>query len=146
MGPAFAGMRINGAANNRLVGTGKRGAFRVAPYLSVTETAGQFLWRVRARMLVALLLKGVLVGIIIAVPAGPVGVLCIRRTIFHGQLAGFLSGLGAATADAVFGIIAGFGLTVISDVLLDYQNWLRVGGAAFLLYVGVPAFTADPPA
>ena len=95
-------------------------------------------------MLLWLLVKGVLVGIIIAVPAGPVGVLCIRRTIFHGQLAGFLSGLGAATADAVFGIIAGFGLTVISDVLLDYQNWLRVGGAAFLLYIGVSAFTADP--
>ena len=80
-------------------------------------------------MLVWLLLKGVLVGILIAVPAGPVGVLCIRRTIFHGRLAGFLSGLGAATADAVFGIIAGFGLTVVSDALLEYQEWLRMGGA-----------------
>ena len=95
-------------------------------------------------MLLGFLLKGMLVGIVIALPAGPVGVLCIRRTIFHGRLAGFLSGLGAATADAVFGIIAGFGLTVISDVLLDYQNWLRVGGAAFLLYIGISAFTADP--
>src|SRR5438132_12693372 len=95
-------------------------------------------------MLAALWLKGVLVGIIIAVPAGPVGVLCIRRTIFHGQMAGFMSGLGAATADAVFGIIAGFGLTVISDWLLDYQDWLRLGGAGFLLYIGFSAFTADP--
>ena len=95
-------------------------------------------------MLAALLLKGVLDGIIIAVPAGPVGVLCIRRTIFHGQMAGFLSGLGAATADAVFGIIAAFGLTVISDLLLDYRDWLRVGGGAFLLYIGISAFTADP--
>ena len=95
-------------------------------------------------MLVALLLKGLLVGIIIAVPAGPVGVLCIRRTIFHGQLAGFVSGLGAATADAVFGIIAAFGLTVISDLLLDYRDWLRVGGGAFLLYIGITAFAADP--
>src|SRR5580765_1435865 len=65
-------------------------------------------------MLLAFLLKGVLVGIIIAVPAGPVGVLCIRRTFFHGRLAGFVSGLGAASADAVFGIIAGFGLTFVS--------------------------------
>jgi threonine/homoserine/homoserine lactone efflux protein len=95
-------------------------------------------------MLLALLLKGVLVGIIIAVPAGPVGVLCIRRTIFHGRLAGFLSGLGAATADAVFGIIAGFGLTVVSDLLLDYQGWLRLVGAGFLLYIGVSALRADP--
>ena len=89
-------------------------------------------------------LKGVLVGIIIALPAGPVGVLCIRRTIFHGRLAGLLSGLGAASADAVFGIIAGFGLTVVADVLLDYQNWLRLVGAGFLLYIGIAAFAADP--
>src|SRR4029077_3365590 len=95
-------------------------------------------------MWLALLLKGVLVGIIIAVPAGPVGVLCIRRTIFHGRLAGFLSGLGAATADAVFGIIAGFGLTVVSDLLLDYQDWLRLVGAGFLLYIGISALRADP--
>ena len=57
-------------------------------------------------MLLIYLLKGILVGIVIAVPAGPVGVLCIRRTIFHGRLAGFISGLGAASADAMFGIIA----------------------------------------
>src|SRR5205823_12324111 len=98
----------------------------------------------RAGMLLAFLLKGMLVGIIIAVPAGPVGVSCIRRTIFHGRLAGFISGLGAATAEAVFGIIAAFGLTVISDLLLDYRNWLRVGGGALLLYIGITAFAADP--
>lgn len=95
-------------------------------------------------MLLGFLLKGVLVGLIIAVPTGPVGVLCIRRTIFHGRLAGFVSGLGAATADAIFGIIAAFGLSVISDLLLDYQQWLRLGGAAFLLFIGISAFTADP--
>src|SRR5437762_8767993 len=82
-------------------------------------------------MWLALLLKGVLVGIVIALPAGPVGVLCIRRTIFHGRAAGFISGLGAASADAVFGIIAGFGLTVVSDWLLGYQDWLRLGAPAF---------------
>jgi threonine/homoserine/homoserine lactone efflux protein len=95
-------------------------------------------------MLLAFLLKGVLVGIIIAVPAGPVGVLCIRRTIFRGRIAGFMSGLGAATADAVFGIIAGFGLSFISNLLLGYQDWLRFGGAAFLLYIGAAALAADP--
>lgn len=95
-------------------------------------------------MLLGFLLKGMLVGLIIAVPTGPVGVLCIRRTIFHGRLAGFVSGLGAATADAIFGVIAAFGLSVISDLLLDYQEWLRLGGAAFLLFLGITAFTADP--
>ena len=95
-------------------------------------------------MLLVILLKGVLVGVIIAVPAGPVGVLCIRRTIFNGRLAGFVSGLGAATADSVFGIIAGFGLTFISDLLLEFETWLRLGGAGFLLYIGISALRADP--
>lgn len=94
--------------------------------------------------MLAFLWKGVVVGLIIAVPAGPVGVLCIRRTIFNGRLAGFISGIGAATGDAIFGIIAGFGLTFVSDLLLGYQNWLRLGGGVFLLLVGIRAFLAEP--
>jgi threonine/homoserine/homoserine lactone efflux protein len=95
-------------------------------------------------MLIGFLLKGLLVGIVIAVPVGPVGVLCIRRTILDGRLAGLFSGLGAATADSVFGIIAGYGLTVISDSLFYYQDFLRIGGAAFLLYVGISSLISDP--
>jgi threonine/homoserine/homoserine lactone efflux protein len=94
--------------------------------------------------MLAFLWKGVLVGLVIAVPAGPVGVLCIRRTIFQGRLAGFISGMGAAAGDAIFGIIAGSGLTFVSDLLLDYQKWLRISGAGFLLLVGIRAFTAEP--
>jgi len=90
-------------------------------------------------MLLIFFLKGIAVGIVIAVPVGPVGVLCVRRTIFEGRLFGFLSGLGAATADTIFGIVAGFGLTVVSDVLLDYQTWLRAAGGLFLVYIGVNA-------
>jgi len=120
----------------------KRGAFRVAAYPALTETAPLF--GGDAGMLLGFLLKGMLVGVVIALPAGPVGVLCIRRTIFHGRLAGFISGLGAASADAMFGIIAAFGLTFISELLLDYQGWLRLVGAGFLLYIGISAFTADP--
>jgi threonine/homoserine/homoserine lactone efflux protein len=97
-------------------------------------------------MLIGFLLKGMLVGVVIAIPVGPVGILCIRRTILDGRLAGLFSGLGAATADSLFGIIAGFGLTVISDVLFSYQDWLRVGAAAFLLYVGITALLSDPTA
>src|SRR5260370_37463252 len=87
-------------------------------------------------MLLVFFLKGIMVGIVIAVPVGPVGVVCVRRTIFEGKLAGFVSGLGAATADAVFGIIAGFGLTVVSDWLLGYQEWLWAARAGFLLIIG----------
>jgi threonine/homoserine/homoserine lactone efflux protein len=95
-------------------------------------------------MLLGFFLKGALVGIIIAVPVGPAGVLCVRRTILQGRITGFVSGLGVATADAVFGIIAGGGLSVVSDLLLDYQNWLRFAGAAFLLCIGLRELRAEP--
>lgn len=97
-------------------------------------------------MLFVFLLKGIAVGIIIAVPVGPVGILCVRRTIFAGRLAGLVSGLGAATADAIFGFIAAFGLTFVSDWLIDYQHWLRVAGGCYLLYVGGAALLARPEA
>jgi threonine/homoserine/homoserine lactone efflux protein len=90
-------------------------------------------------MLFVFFLKGIAVGLVIAVPVGPVGVVCIRRTIFEGRLFGLLSGLGAATADTIFGIIAGFGLTVVSDLLLGYQEWMRAAGGLFLVYIGISA-------
>ena len=79
------------------------------------------------------LLKGIVVGIIIALPAGPVGVLCVRRTLFDGPTYGFISGLGAATADTIFGIIAGFGITIVRDVMLRYQDWFAAAGGMFLI-------------
>jgi len=97
-------------------------------------------------MLLLFLLKGIVVGIIIAVPVGPVGVLCVRRTIFQGKLAGFVSGLGAATADAIFGFIAAFGLTFVSELLIGYQQWLRIAGGCYLLFVGGSALFAQPEA
>jgi threonine/homoserine/homoserine lactone efflux protein len=90
-------------------------------------------------MLLLTLLKGIAVGIVIALPVGPVGVLCVRRTLFEGPAFGLVSGLGAATADTLFGVIAGFGLTVIRDSLLAYQDWLGGAGGIFLLIVGLRA-------
>ena len=95
-------------------------------------------------MLLVFLLKGIAVGIVIAVPVGPVGVLCVRRTIFQGTVAGFASGLGASTADALFGFIAAFGLTFVSDWLMGYQYWLRIFGGCYLLYVGGCALLVKP--
>ena len=85
------------------------------------------------------LLKGVAVGIVIALPVGPVGVLCVRRTLFEGPSFGFISGLGAATADTIFGVIAGFGLTIVRDFMLRFQNWFGAAGGVFLVYVGIRA-------
>ncbi|NQU31167.1 MAG: LysE family transporter [Anaerolineae bacterium] len=91
----------------------------------------------------AFLFKGILIGFSIAAPVGPIGVLCIRRTLAKGQLAGFISGLGAATADGIYGCIAGFGLTFISQFLVDQENWLRLLGGLFLLYLGIKTFLAE---
>src|SRR5271166_2025816 len=96
-------------------------------------------------MLLVFFLKGIVVGAIIAVPVGPVGILCLRQAIFHGELAGLISGLGAATADAFFGVIAAFGLTFISKWLLGYESLLRVLGGCYLLYAGGRALLNTPP-
>jgi threonine/homoserine/homoserine lactone efflux protein len=97
-------------------------------------------------MLLMFLLKGILVGLVIAVPVGPVGIMCVRRTIFEGRLVGLVSGFGAATADAVFGIIAGFGITAVADLLLGYQEWLRgIGGFVLVLIGGNNLLTKAQP-
>jgi threonine/homoserine/homoserine lactone efflux protein len=95
---------------------------------------------------VQLFLQGLVIGFSIAAPVGPIGVLCIRRTLADGRASGFFSGLGAATADALYGAVAAFGLTAISDVLIAHATWLRVGGGLFLCYLGVQTFLAAPPA
>jgi threonine/homoserine/homoserine lactone efflux protein len=89
------------------------------------------------------LLKGIVVGAVIAVPVGPVGILCLHRSIFDGQLSGLVSGLGAATADALFGAVAAFGLTFVSDWLFGYENALRAVGGIYLLYIGGSALTTE---
>ncbi len=89
-------------------------------------------------------LKGLIIGFSIAAPVGPIGVLCIQRTLSHGRASGFASGLGAATADAAYGFVAAFGLTFISSFLVAEQLWLRLIGGAFLLWLGIRSFRAQP--
>ena len=91
-----------------------------------------------------LLLKGILIGFSIAAPVGPIGILCIRRTLAEGRASGFLSGLGAATADAIYGCIGAFGITIISNILLSQHAVLRLGGGVFLCYLGITTFIAEP--
>jgi threonine/homoserine/homoserine lactone efflux protein len=95
-------------------------------------------------MSLSFFLRGLLIGISIAAPVGPIGVLCMRRTLAQGRLAGLVSGLGAATADAFYGSIAGFGVTLIANVLVQQQVWLRLVGGLFLCYLGVRTFLARP--
>lgn len=95
-------------------------------------------------MELTLLLKGLLAGLVTAVPVGPIGILCARRTMTHGRRAGFASGMGAATADAFFGFVAAFGMTFVADVLQAEQFWLRLVGGVFLCLVGIKTFFERP--
>ena len=79
----------------------------------------------------SLFLEGVVIGLAVAAPVGPIGVLCIRRTLAYGRASGFVSGLGAATADAAYGSVAALGLTFVTGLLVDAEAWLRLGGGVF---------------
>ena len=91
-----------------------------------------------------LFIKGFIIGFSIAAPVGPIGILCIQRTLSGGNVQGLVTGLGAATADAVYGFIAAFGLTFISNFLVDQSLWFRIIGGFFLCYLGIRAFFKKP--
>lgn len=91
-----------------------------------------------------LLIESIIIGLTIAAPVGPIGILCIRRTLVRGFLHGFVSGLGAATADALYGSIIAFGLTALSSYLLDASLGLNIIGGLFLLYLGITTIRTPP--
>ena len=88
--------------------------------------------------------QGLVLGFSIAVPVGPIGVLCIRRSVAEGALVGFCCGLGAATADAIYGAIGAAGLTAVSEALVRQEFWLRLLGGAFLVYLGLTTWRSRP--
>ncbi len=89
-----------------------------------------------------LFLKGFIIGLLINAPIGPIGILCIRRSFTEGRLLGFVSGLGVATADAIYGVVAACGLTFISNFLIYQQLWIRLLGGFLLLGLGMKIFRA----
>ena len=91
-----------------------------------------------------LFLKGLAFGFVLAATVGPMWLLCLRRTLASGALSGFVSGMGIAVADAIYGAVAAFGLTAVSGALLAQRFWLGLLGGAFLLYLGARTLTARP--
>jgi threonine/homoserine/homoserine lactone efflux protein len=81
-------------------------------------------------------LKGLLIGFAMAIPVGPIGVLCIRKTLSEGHSRGLIVGLGGATADSLYGGVAAFGLKFVSDVIVSEQLWVHLLGGGLLLYLG----------
>jgi threonine/homoserine/homoserine lactone efflux protein len=93
---------------------------------------------------VLLVLSGFAIGVIVAAPIGPVNLICIRRTLAFGPVNGFLSGLGAALGDTVFGIVTAFGLTAIAQLIKGFYVPLQIVGGLMLIGFGVHTFFAQP--
>ncbi len=90
------------------------------------------------------IIKGILIGLLVSIPVGPVAVLSIQRTMNKGALSGFITGIGAAFADVVYAIIAGFGITLIKNFLTENQSIIRVVASVFLLFIAYQIFMSNP--
>lgn len=88
----------------------------------------------------SLLLKGILIGVLFGVPVGAVGAMTVQRTWEHGIKAGLLTGMGSSVADCIYAGIGAFGLTIVSDFLLEYQTVIHLVGGAIVLYLGIRLF------
>lgn len=95
-------------------------------------------------MIMNLFLKGSLIGFFIAMPVGPVGLLCIQHSLRRGLLAGMMAGMGAAFADAFYGGVAGFGVSLISHTVTKYQIFFQIVGTILLWYLGIKIFKSKP--
>jgi putative LysE/RhtB family amino acid efflux pump len=93
---------------------------------------------------VILIISGLVIGLIVAVPIGPVNLICIRRTLAFGPSNGFMAGLGAAAGDGVFAIVTGFGLTAVSQLIEGFSVPLEMAGGALLLFFGWHTFFTNP--
>lgn len=94
-------------------------------------------------MSIHLLIEGILIGLVVAVPVGPLGLLCINRALMLGPVCGLCSGLGVATADAIAAGIAALGITLVSGFLVDHQVLLRLIGGVFLCYLGYKIYRTE---
>jgi len=90
------------------------------------------------------LIKGIVVGFLASIPLGPVGVLCIQRTINKGRFSGLISGMGAATVDAFFALVAALGLTYIINFIEDQQFFIQLIGGGVLVFLGAKIFNTNP--
>jgi threonine/homoserine/homoserine lactone efflux protein len=91
-----------------------------------------------------LLIGGIIVGLMIAMPVGPVNILCIHRTLEAGWKSGVISGLGAAAADMRYGGVAGFSITLVVQFLVREQFWIRLFGGILLVVIGISYFFKRP--
>ena len=90
------------------------------------------------------LIKGFIVGLVVSIPLGPMGVLCVQRTLNKGKSSGISSGMGIATADAIFALIAGLGISFIIHFLSEQQLIIKMIGGLVIALIGLKIFIANP--
>ncbi len=91
-----------------------------------------------------LFLKGIIAGFLIAAPVGPIGILCIRRTLAGSYILGLATGVGAGLADTFYGTVAAFSIATIEDFINYYSFYLRLGGGILLIWIGFTIFLNPP--
>ncbi len=93
-----------------------------------------------------LFLKGILVGIVASAPMGPVGILCIQRTMQKGRIYGIVTGAGAALSDIIYALITGYGMSFVMDFIDNERNlfWLKIIGSVMLFIFGIHTLRTDP--
>lgn len=93
---------------------------------------------------VIVLIKGILIGLAVSIPVGPMGLLCVQRTLNHGRYSGFFSGLGAATADTIFALVAGMGITFVISFIQEEESLFHLIGGLFIVFFGFRMFNSNP--
>lgn len=95
---------------------------------------------------IQLIVKGLLIGIIVSAPMGPVGVLCIQRTMHRGRIVGLVTGVGASLSDLIYAVITGAGMTLVMSFVEQEQNiyWMKIGGSAILFAFGLHTLLSNP--
>ena len=90
--------------------------------------------------------KGMLIGVIASAPMGPVGILCVQRTLNKGRWFGFATGMGAAVSDIIYAAFAGYGMAFVMDFITNDQNrfYLQIAGSILLLCFGWYTYHTDP--
>ena len=91
-----------------------------------------------------LLVKGFVIGVVVSAPLGPVGVLCIQRTLNKGRWFGFVTGLGAALSDIIYSLITGYGMSFMDELIIKHQTFLQIVGSIMLLAFGIYTFRSNP--
>jgi threonine/homoserine/homoserine lactone efflux protein len=93
---------------------------------------------------IELFLKGIIIGLMVSIPLGPIGVLCVQRTLNKGRKSGFVSGLGASVADTFFALIAGYGMSMVITFIKTQHLYFQIIGGAIIMYLGIHIFFTNP--